>query len=162
MTNADREEFRQIFVGLAGEWGGKVDSPTLLLKFNALVEYSIEQIRGAAGWLIINRRPDKNGNFWPACPTAGEIVSAIEAINGVASIATRAVIQADIVLNAIVCKGHWWNAKFDDPVTNHLTKSRWVSVRKSLSKALPCYHYSNHNHQRCLEIFSTIFVATNI
>ena len=130
MTNADREEFRKIFVGLAGEWGGTVDTPTLKIKFKALIDYDISEIGVAAGWLTINRKPNKSGSFWPACPTVAEIIEAINSIDGVVNVETRAIIQADVVMRAIFDFGHSKTPNFEDPITKHLTGKNWGDICK--------------------------------
>lgn len=121
MNNTEEElkKFSQIMWGVAEDFGGTLSDNGLMMKFNALQEYSIEQISQAASWLLKHREKS-----FPAVPTTKEIIDAIQNVAG-GGCQNAAEVQADLVLKKLRNEGGGGKCDFDDPVTQHLMSVRW-------------------------------------
>lgn len=121
------KDFSVIMWGLAEEFGGTISKNSMRLKFEALKEYTLEDLRGAATRLMKYRQKS-----FPAVPTVAEIVDIIESKNTV-SLSSRAEIQADLVLRHVAnFNPYAEQVDFEDEITKALMSHRWSL--KSLSE----------------------------
>lgn len=120
MNISDKNKFLVIISGLATEFGGKAQKDNVKLRFDALMEYSIEDISKAATWLVKNRTEK-----YPPIPTTREIIAAIEIITGNLESKTVAGIQADIVFKKLREWGKEAEPLFLNKTTLYLMTHRW-------------------------------------
>lgn len=116
-----REKFAAVMWGVAEDFGGRLSNEGLKMRFQALQEYSIDEISRAGTWLLKNRE-----KTFPAVPTTKEFIDAIET-KGVPQISakSRAEIQADEVITMLKMRGRSASGSFDDSITQHLMSRRW-------------------------------------
>jgi len=123
MRNTEKEiaMFAKVIVGVSEEFGGSPSDDNLELKFNALKEYSIEQIRQAGTWLLKNRK-----ETFPAVPKTQEFINAIQqTTNPQLSPKAKAHEQCDIVLKYFQYYGSACDHTFKDTSTKYLMENRW-------------------------------------
>jgi len=120
-TKEIRQKFATVMWGVAEDFGGKLSKDGLRMRFQALQEYSIEEITQAGTWLLKNRE-----KAFPAVPTTKEFIDVIES-KGVPQISakSRAELQADEVIATLMSKGRKASGGFEDPITSHLMSRRW-------------------------------------
>ncbi len=119
----DLAEFSKVMWALAEDFGGKITDDSLLLRFAALQEYSVEQIQQAGTWLLKHRE-----QTFPAVPTTKEIIDAIEVTQRSVGDKGSGELQCDIVLQYF--KHNWtpyngYTHTFKHPVTEYLMTNRW-------------------------------------
>ncbi len=124
-TKDERKKFGVIMWGIAEDFGGKISKQGLELRFQALKDYSIEQIRAAGTWLLKNREAT-----FPAVPRTKEFVDLIEGFNE-PKISTQSLaeIQAALVLKYLRHYGFSQTPTFEDPITQQLMSERWPWYR---------------------------------
>lgn len=120
MNKSDMPKFSALIYGLAEENGGTVSGNGVVLKFDALKPYSLDQVVQAANWLMKNRT-----ETFPPVPKVTEFQDVIDRLNGGIEKQTRAEIEADKVLEMSKVFGRECQAKAKDPITNYLLKNRW-------------------------------------
>ena len=123
MNTNDKKRFASIVWALAEDFGGTISKDSLLLRFEVLKIYDIEQISQASTWLLKNRE-----QTFPAVPTTREIITAIEKIKnpaGALSVESKAQIQLQLVLDKLNSEGGTGDANFQDRVTQQLMTRRW-------------------------------------
>jgi hypothetical protein len=120
MEQSDYKQFAALIYGLAEENGGTVSKNGIRLKYEALKQYTMDQVVAAANWIAKNRTES-----FPPVPKIPEFISAIERLSGVVSEKTTAEIEADKVLYMSKIFGRECNAQAKDPITNYLLKNRW-------------------------------------
>ena len=123
MNKNDLKKFSSIMWALAEDFGGKISKDSLVLRFAALEEYTINQISQAGTWLLKNRE-----QTFPAVPTTREIIIAIEKIDNpqaAISIEAKSEIQLQLVLSKLKSEGGGATVDFNDPVTQELMTRRW-------------------------------------
>ncbi|KKK53259.1 hypothetical protein LCGC14_3096560 [marine sediment metagenome] len=121
MKKRDKKRFTEIMLGMADNFRDELSKPGLQFRFDALKEFSIEQVEVAAFKIIKARKYNK-------MPPVGEIV---EAIQGPApQIEDVAEIQAAEVIRQISPVGYYGCPVFSDPITDRLFQGRfrWQSV----------------------------------
>lgn len=119
-TIENRKKFATIMLCLAEECGGKLSKENLKVRFNALSEYSIDQVCDACNWLFKHREAT-----FPAVPRTKEIIDVIQSQAGNLEAKTKAQIQVDIILKYLNCYGSACYHTFKDPITNYLMTNRW-------------------------------------
>ena len=116
MESKDKKEFMEIMLGIAEDSGVQLTKSGIALKFEALREYSIDQIRSAAIHIIKTREH----RFMP---TTAEFIRAI--VGDLPRLADIATEQAGKVIEAVRRFGRYRNPKFKNQVTAALLSSRW-------------------------------------
>jgi len=116
MENKDAKEFSDIMLAIANNYPGtKFTSAGLKMRFEAMKEFSIDQISKAAVKIISIHK-------YNTMPTTADI---IEAIGGRISVTDRAEIEAGKVLDHLRKYGKGVIPEFNDPITKHLMSTRW-------------------------------------
>ncbi len=106
---------------LVEEFGGKISKQGVKMKFEALKEYSIEEIQAAGTW-ILKYRQEK----FPPVPTVQEFIDVIETkLSPELSQKSKAVIQADIIIKAIKSHNPDIPVRFKDPITHDIMINQW-------------------------------------
>src|SRR6056297_3909365 len=102
------QSFSMVMWGVAEEFGGKISDNGMMMRFRALLDYSLPQITAAGSWLLKNREKP-----FPPVPTTKEFIDAIRVLEGVVevSLQSRAQAQIDIVLTKLKRQGR--NATVD-------------------------------------------------
>lgn len=118
MTNQDRNRFAEIMIGLAENFGGQLTASGIDLRFQAMADYSIDDIAIATALLVRTRT--KAG-----VPTTAEIIEAIPGFTKAPSTKDRASQQAAEVMRQIRQVGFYGTPQFDNPITDWLMKTRW-------------------------------------
>lgn len=124
MDKSNKKEFFVTISGLAVEFGGKAEKNNVKLRFKALIEYSIEDIKKAAIWLLKNRTEK-----YPPIPTTREIIQAIEKISGIIDPKIAANLECDKILRNLGNLGRECVSQFKDPITQHLMTHRWSFMK---------------------------------
>jgi hypothetical protein len=106
MNNSDRKEFASIMCGLADNFGAELSEPGLRMRFEALRDYTLDQVREAARRIAMERKYTK-------MPTIAEL---IEYLHG-GHVEDRAQAEAGKVMEAVRRHGAYATVVFDDPVT---------------------------------------------
>jgi len=119
IPETDGKQFSEIMFGLAENYPGtNLTTNGLRMRFEALKEFSINQVSQAATVLLKNHR-------FNTMPTVGDFIRAIGAASGNVSIEDRAEIEAGKVLGHLRRYGKAVIPEFDDPITRHLMSTRW-------------------------------------
>ena len=129
-NKVDKGMFAQVMYGLAEDFGGTVSDNGLLLRFDALKEYSIKQIRIAGTWLLKNRKVT-----FPAVPTTKEIIDVIEATAGKLDPKAAANLECDKVFKKLKEFGRAALPKFLDKNTAYLMTYRWTFEKLGMMDA---------------------------
>ncbi|AMD89460.1 DUF6475 domain-containing protein [Desulfovibrio fairfieldensis] len=106
MTDADKKDFAEIMVALAENYSQTLTKQGLSLRFTALREHDIADIRAAAMSLMVSRR-------YTTMPTVADFLDHL----GGGSQEDRAEVEAGKVLLALREHGGYRSVVFDDPVT---------------------------------------------
>lgn len=112
--------FSKVMWGVASNFGGKISDDDLALRFEALQEFSIDQITKAGAWLLRNREAT-----FPAVPTTKEFIDAIRQA-GKPTPRVKAEMEADKVLETLKEWGREAEALFYDEITTYLMTIRWT------------------------------------
>jgi hypothetical protein len=116
MEKKDAKEFSDIMLAIADNYpGATFSSAGLKLRFEALKEFTIDQISEAAVKLISTHK-------YKHMPTTADI---IDAIGGRISVSDRAEIEANKILDHLRRHGKSVIPEFKDPITKYLMNSRW-------------------------------------
>jgi hypothetical protein len=119
-TREEKERFATVMWGLAEDFGGKITSEGLKIRFMALEEYTIDQITQAATWLLKYRE-----KTFPAVPTTKEIIGVIQNNGAAIDYKSAAEVQVDVVLKKLKFEGRTGEIDFDDRITRQLMSVRW-------------------------------------
>ena len=122
MDDSNKKQFATLFYGLAEEYGGTITKNGVKLKFEALEKYTINDIVGAANWIIRNRK-----TTFPAVPTVKEFIDAINFQKNPLSIEDIAEMQAVFVISKIQVASYI-DVVFEDPITKAIMTDRWPFV----------------------------------
>lgn len=120
-TKENREEFAVIMWGLAEEFGGKLSKENLKMRFNALSEYSMGDVRNACNYLFTNREAK-----FPPVPTTQEIIEAIKRNNGAVDREVKAGLEVDKIFQKLKEWGREAKPLFYDEITKYLMTNRWT------------------------------------
>ena len=119
MTNKDLTKFAEIMAAMAENYPGAcLTGSGLDMRFEALKEFSIDQVEKAAIKLIKTRR-------YNSMPTTSDMITAMDGVHGQLDVDQLAEIEAGKVLGHLRCFGKNVSPCFDDPITNQLMTSRW-------------------------------------
>lgn len=115
----DGEKFGEIMFGLAENYPGtNLTTNGLRMRFEALKEFSIDQVGQAATTLLKTHR-------FNTMPTVGDFISSIDEGSGNIPVEDRAEIEAGKVLDHLHRYGKGVIPEFEDPVTQYLMSTRW-------------------------------------
>lgn len=116
MEKQDIKEFTDIMLAIADNYpGATFTSAGLKLRFEALKEFSIDQVSEAAVKLIRDHK-------YNTMPTTADI---IDAMDGRISVKDRAEIEAGKIIAHLRLYGKAVIPEFEDPITQHLMATRW-------------------------------------
>ncbi|HAR32535.1 MAG TPA: hypothetical protein DCR95_00115 [Desulfobacter sp.] len=116
MEKQDIKAFTDIMLAIADNYpGATFTSAGLKLRFEALKEFSIDQVSEAAVKLIRDHK-------YNTMPTTADI---IEAMGGKISVKDRAEIEAGKVLDHLHRYGKGVIPEFEDTITQYLMSTRW-------------------------------------
>jgi len=124
MTDKDKHEFAAIMAGLAENFGTTLTKAGLRMRFEALKQYSIEQVRNAAISILRTRKYLK-------MPTIAEFIEHLEG----GSAEDIAQVEAAKVLEAIKVHGPYRSVVFDNPVTQAVIEysfGGWTKLAEDL------------------------------
>jgi hypothetical protein len=119
-----KKAFAVRMYGLAEDFGGEMSKDGLVVRFEALKQYDLDDISKATTWLLKNRE-----NTFPAVPTTREIIRAIEKVSGKIDTKITANLECDKVLRNLSRLGRECVAQFHDPITQHLLTRRWSFIK---------------------------------
>lgn len=120
MDNHDKQSFAEIMLGVAENFSASISDAGLAIRFAALAEHSIEDVRNAAMHIIKNRK-------YTTMPTTADF---LEFISG-GSAEDVALLQAANVWQAMQDHGSYSCPVFDDPVTMaviHNVFGGWIKL----------------------------------
>jgi hypothetical protein len=121
MNDSDKKEFAKIFVAMGENFNATVTKEGLKIRFEALKEFSIDQVRQACIELVKNR-------VYPGMPVSGEIRAAIVGGSGgdnsqkIEDIAQQRVNE---IMGQIRTVGSYGSPTWSDPVVSDLLSRRW-------------------------------------
>lgn len=113
MDNNDKVRFGQIMAGLAEDCSAMVSTPGLMMRFEALKQYSLEQVEAAVMSII-------RSNIYTKMPPTGAIIRAIEGTDD-----DRSERQIQVIRDEIRRIGSYGSPVFEDPVTADLVSRRF-------------------------------------
>ena len=118
----EKAEFGALMAILATENGATLDNKgiALKIKYEALMEYGIADIKRAVTWLVKNRT-----QTFPAMPTVREIIDAIDQVSGKLLPGSVANSECDFVLNFLKNCGAATSLPESHPVTDYLMTKVW-------------------------------------
>lgn len=117
MNNSDKISFTNIMYGLADNFSASITPEGMKFRFECLQEYSLDQIRKAAIYLVKTRKFTK-------MPTIAEF---IEAIDGSGD--DKAEAEAMKVIAEIKRIGSYQSPQFEDPKTRQVVASMgWGNI----------------------------------
>lgn len=102
-----------LMTGLAEDCSAMISGPGLLMRFEALKQYSIEQVEAAVMNIV-------RSNVYTKMPTTGSIIRAIEGTDD-----DRGERQVQAIRDEIRRIGSYESPRFDDPVTADLVARRF-------------------------------------
>ncbi len=120
MTDADRQEFAMLMTGIAENFGAQLSKPGMVLRFDALRGFSIEQVRAACNSVIRTRK-------YRQMPTTAEFLEHLEGGN----VEDLAMMEAAKVLQAIKGVGGYRSVAFDNATTQAVIEygfGGWVKM----------------------------------
>ena len=120
MDDQDKKKFAEVMWGVSEDFGGKITQDSLKIRFNAMREFSIDQIVQAGVWLLKHRQEK-----FPAVPTTKEFIDAIN-LSTAPSPRVKAEVEADKVLDTLKEWGRDAEALFYDETTTFLMTKRWT------------------------------------
>lgn len=125
MDNNDKIKFIGIMTGLADIFSSQVTDIGLNMRFEALKQYSIEQITDAAGIIARTRK-------YTTMPVPADFITAIDG-----DPEEVAEIQKSIVMGAI--KSYNPRQKFEDPITHDIIMNKigWHKIGQVNTKEIP-------------------------
>ncbi len=129
MEQSDLKRFAILFYGLAEEYGGQITKNGVNLKFEALKEYTINDISKAASWIVKNR-----GKTFPPIPTVQEFQEVLNKLSGNLEGKAKAELECDKVLQNLKYWGRECPTVFKDKTTQYLMTSRWTFHQLGMMK----------------------------
>jgi len=116
MNDQDLGRFSEIMLGLAENFSSQISEPGLVMRFEALKEYGINEIAAAATKIVKTRTI-------MGMPTVAEFISAMGASEP--SSPDKAAVQVSNILQQVRNVGSWGSPVYSDPITKRLMTSRW-------------------------------------
>jgi hypothetical protein len=120
MTDADKKEFLTLMMGVAENFTAQLSKPGIAMRFDALREYPIEQVRETCAAIVRARKFLK-------MPTVAEFMEFL----GGGSAEDIGAVEAAKVLHAVKSIGGYRSVAFDNPVTQAVveyTFGGWVKL----------------------------------
>ena len=118
MEKRDAKQFTETMMGMAENYPGtRLTGNGLKLRFEALKEYSLDQVINAAAKLLREHR-------FNTMPTVGDFILAMDGA-GELTAEQRAEIEAGKILDHLHLYGATRAPQMEDPVTRHLMTHRW-------------------------------------
>lgn len=120
MQERDFDQFDELMLGLAENYGQRLTPQGIALRFKMLEAYSIEQVREATYSILASRK-------YTTMPTVADF---LEHLHG-GSAEDRAQVEAGKVLQAIKDHGSWRSVVFDSPVTQAVIQQAyggWIKL----------------------------------
>lgn len=114
MGNQDKQAFAEMMVALAENYGQTVTKAGMALRFDALREYDITDVRRAAMSLLRSRK-------YTSMPTVADFLEHI----GGGSAEDKAEAAAGKALRAVAEAGRYASVTFDDPVLMAVVENAW-------------------------------------
>ena len=115
----DGKKFSEIMFGLAENYPGtNLSTNGLMMRFEAMKEFSIDQVGQAATTLLKTHR-------FNTMPTVGDFISSIDEGSRNIPIEDRAEIEANKVIDHLHRHGKSVIPEFEDPITKYLMSTRW-------------------------------------
>lgn len=125
MKNEDKKRFLELMTGLAEVFSSNLTEAGVRLQFNALNQYSIEQIEQAANIIVKTRR-------YTSMPVPADFIEAIEGNSD-----DNADYQISLIKKAIGIYGSYQTPKFVDPVTTEVVSTiNWGNLCAMSEKEL--------------------------
>ncbi|MBF0233055.1 MAG: hypothetical protein HQK65_08460 [Desulfamplus sp.] len=119
MTNQDLSRFTEIMMGMAENYSGaQLTKNGLKLRFEALRDYSMDQITWAAVELMKCHR-------FNSMPTIGDFVAVMDQQAGKLRIEDKAELEAGAVIEHLHRYGSSVNPMFEDKITSQLMTGVW-------------------------------------
>ncbi len=116
MKKQDELRFVEIMIGLAENFSSQMSTPGLVMRFDAMKEFSIDEIASAATKIVKNRT-------LMGMPTVAEFIAAMGL--QAPAVTDAANEQATAVMKQIRDIGSYRTPVFNDPITRSLMASRW-------------------------------------
>jgi hypothetical protein len=117
MDSTDKKRFSEIMAGMAENFSSQLSTPGMALRYDALKDFSIDQIATGASVLMRTRKT-------MGMPTVAEMIEAISGPKGTMS--DRAAEQVNAIMQQIRQVGYYGKPSLDDPVTQRLLSGRWA------------------------------------
>lgn len=114
MENQDKQAFAEMMVALAENYGQTVTKAGMALRFDALREYDITDVRRAAISLLRSRK-------YTSMPTVADFLEHM----GGGSAEDKAEAAAGKALRAVAEAGRYASVTFDDPVLMAVVENAW-------------------------------------
>ncbi|MBF0258638.1 MAG: hypothetical protein HQK62_07340 [Desulfamplus sp.] len=119
MTNQDLSRFTEIMMGMAENYSGaQLTKNGLKLRFEALRDYSMDQVTRAAVQLMKEHR-------FNSMPTIGDFVAVMDQQIGKLRIEDKAELEAGVVIEHLHRYGSSVNPMFEDKITSQLMAGVW-------------------------------------
>lgn len=125
MTDDDKTSFAHIMIGLAENYGQTVTKEGLKLRFDALRQFSLEEVTNAAMGMLYDRK-------WSSMPTVADFRDYM--CGGTAE--DKAEVEAGKVVEAVRHVGAYRSVVFDDPVTQAVISRAfggWVRLCREMT-----------------------------
>lgn len=118
MDDNDKTKFAEIMTGLAEDCSAILTQAGLRIKYEALKNYTIDQVKNAVIKVVKN-------NVYNKMPTTGTIINAIEWTKD-----DRVEYQYGLILRAIRELGTYGHPRFKDQITQSLVDNRfgWMKI----------------------------------
>ena len=116
MNDSDKKEFAKIFAAMGENFNATVTKEGLRVRFEALKDFSIDEIKQACINLVKNR-------VYPGMPTTGEIRAAMKIDQP--QLEDVAQMKVNEVMGQIRAIGSYGQPKWSDPIMTDLLTRRW-------------------------------------
>jgi hypothetical protein len=116
MKTEDKAEFATILNGMAENFNAKLTKEGLRVRFQALSDCSIEQLRAACTKLVRNR-------IYPGMPTTGEIRAAM--VEEKLSLEDTAQLRVNEIMGQIRAVGSYGSPTWSDPIVADIMQRRY-------------------------------------
>lgn len=126
MQDSDAQEFATLMAGVAENFGATVSSAGMALRFQALREFDMAQVRAAANSILRSRK-------YTTMPTIAEFLEYL----GGGRVDDIAALEASKVFQAVRSIGAYRSVAFDDPVTQAVVQQGfggWVKLCEELTE----------------------------
>jgi len=116
MNKSNEKRFVQIMLGMADNFRDNITKEGMVMRFDMLKNYSIDQVESAAKQIILIRKYTK-------MPPVAEFIEAIEGQKS--KIEDKALVIANNIISHLRTHGSHIFPKIEDPIALKLMKNRW-------------------------------------